>query len=83
MDNVKRRVARGPIPAMEIAERILLIVGAVLYFVPTVLAWWMHVKSARAIFYVNLVFGWTIVCWVFAVIWSMAVRNDLPSNSFS
>jgi hypothetical protein len=46
---------------MEIAERIMLVVGAILYFVPTVLAWWMHVKSARAIFYVNLVFGWTIV----------------------
>jgi Superinfection immunity protein len=83
MDNVKRRVARGPIPAMEIAERILLIVGAVLYFVPTVLAWWMHVKSARAIFYVNLVFGWTIVGWVVAVMWAMAERNELPTNSIS
>jgi Superinfection immunity protein len=68
-------------PSMEIAERILLVVGAILYFVPTVLAWWMHVKSARAIFYVNLVFGWTIVGWIVAVMWAMAERNELPTNS--
>ena len=81
MDNAKRKVAIGLILPMEIAERILLVVGAILYFVPTVLAWWMHVKSARAIFYVNLVFGWTIVGWIVALMWAMAERNELPTNS--
>ena len=52
---------------MEIAERILLVIGAIVYFVATILAWWMHVKSTRAIFYVNLVFGWTIVSWIVAM----------------
>ena len=66
---------------MEIAERILLVVGAILYFVPTGLAWWMHVKSVRTIFYVNLVFGWTIVGWIVALMWAMAERNELPTNS--
>jgi Superinfection immunity protein len=41
----------------------------------------MHVKSARAIFYVNLVFGWTIVGWIVALMWAMAERNELPTNS--
>jgi positive regulator of sigma E activity len=81
MDDAKRKVAIGLSFPMEIAERILLVVGAILYFVPTVLAWWMHVKSARAIFYVNLVFGWTIVGWIVAVMWAMAERNELPTNS--
>jgi Superinfection immunity protein len=66
---------------MEIAERLLLIAGAILYFVPTVIAWWLRVKSLRSIFYINLVFGWTIVGWIFAVIWTMAERNELPTNS--
>ena len=83
MVNVKRQVAKDSIPCMEIAERILLVVGAILYFVPTVLAWWMHVKSAKAIFYVNLVFGWTIVGWIVALMWVMAERNELPTNSVS
>ena len=68
---------------MEVAERILLVVGAILYFVPAALAWWLHVKSFRTIFYVNLVFGWTIVGWVVALMWSMAERNELPTNPIS
>jgi positive regulator of sigma E activity len=83
MDNAKRRVAIGAILPMEIAERIFLVVGAIVYFVPTVLAWWMHVKSTRAIFYVNLVFGWTIVGWIVAMMWVMAERNEIPTNSVS
>ena len=83
MHNAKRRVAIGPIPPMEIAERILLIVGAIIYFVPTGLAWWMHVKSTRAIFYVNLVFGWTIIGWIVALMWAMSERNEVPTNSVS
>ena len=68
---------------MEVFERILLIVGAIVYFAPTALAWWLRVKSFRTIFYVNLVFGWTIVGWVVAVMWAMAERNELPTNQIS
>jgi hypothetical protein len=68
---------------MEIAERIFLVVGAILYFVPTMLAWWMNVKSTRTIFYVNLVFGWTVVGWIVALMWAIAERNELPTNSIS
>ncbi len=68
---------------MEVAERILLVVGAILYFVPAALAWWLDVKSFRTIFYVNLVFGWTIVGWVVALMWAMAERNELPTNPIS
>jgi Superinfection immunity protein len=68
---------------MEIAERILLIVGAILYFVPTVVGWRLGVKSVQSIFYVNLIFGWTIVGWVFAMIWVMTERNELPTNPLS
>jgi hypothetical protein len=74
---------RGFIPPVEIAERILLIVGAILYFVPTVIAWRLGVKSVQSIFYVNLIFGWTIVGWVFAMIWVMTERNELPTNPLS
>ena len=83
MHNAKRRDAIGPNPPMEIADRIFLVVGAIIYFVPTVIAWWMHAKSTRAIFYVNLVFGWTIVGWIVAMMWALAERNEVPTNSIS
>jgi Superinfection immunity protein len=83
MDEAKRRSREDSSLPMEIAERILLIVGAILYFVPTFIAWRLGVKSVRSIFYVNLIFGWTIVGWVFAVMWVMAERNELPTNHLS
>lgn len=83
MDEAKRKAREEFIPPMEIAERILLIVGAILYFVPTVIAWRLGVKSVQSIFYVNLILGWTIVGWVFAMIWVMTERNELPTNPLS
>jgi len=65
---------------MEIVERLLLVVGAVVYFVPSVVAWHLGVKSIKSIFYVNLVFGWTIIGWIVAMMWAMAERNELPTN---
>ena len=65
---------------MEIVERLLLVVGAVVYFVPSVVAWRLGVKSSKSIFYVNLVFGWTIIGWIVAMMWAMAERNELPTN---
>jgi len=38
------------------------------------------VKSIKSIFYVNLVFGWTIIGWIVAMMWAMAERNELPTN---
>lgn len=40
------------------------------YFIPTVIAWQKDHDSLITIFFVNLLFGWTILGWLAAVIWA-------------
>jgi Superinfection immunity protein len=62
---------------MEIIEAILLLV---LYFVPTILAKKLHVKDASSISYVNLVFGWTVVGWILALMWVITEWAQHPPD---
>ena len=55
---------------------LLLIVAAVLYFVPTLIACGKGKRNAFAIFALNLLLGWTFLGWVLALIWSLT--NDAP-----
>ncbi len=50
---------------------VLVFIGA-LYFVPTIIAALRQHKSIMAIGLVNFLFGWTILGWLFALIWSLA-----------
>jgi hypothetical protein len=43
----------------------------ILYFVPSLVALMRGHLSAAAIFVLNLVFGWTFVGWIIALIWSL------------
>lgn len=42
----------------------------VLYFLPSVIAVLRHHKSAFAIIIVNIFFGWTVIGYFWALIWS-------------
>jgi Superinfection immunity protein len=42
------------------------------YFLPTVIAAVRGHKSAWGIFALNLLLGWTVLCWLWALIWSMS-----------
>lgn len=46
----------------------LIVVGAIFYFVPTLVAFGR--KNAGAIFFLNLFFGWTILGWIVCFIWA-------------
>jgi hypothetical protein len=48
----------------------MLILAAVLYFLPTILALARGHLSGLAIFLLNLLLGWTLVGWLIALIWS-------------
>jgi hypothetical protein len=43
----------------------------VLYFAPSIIALLRGHLSAAAIFVLNLVFGWTFIGWIIALIWSL------------
>ena len=50
----------------------LVILAMVLYFVPAFIAANREVKRATAIFFLNLLLGWTFVFWVVALVWALA-----------
>ena len=59
--------AIGSIPIL-----IALIVGASLYFLPTIIVLARGRNDGCGIFLVNLFFGATIIGWVIALIWSLS-----------
>lgn len=46
------------------------IIGGALYFLPAILGRQKH--NAAAIFWLNLLLGWTVVGWVVALVWALA-----------
>lgn len=61
----------------------LLFVAALLYFVPTVIAWFRGHHKFGAIFFLNLIFGWSGIGWVallvYAILTDKNAKND-PKN---
>ena len=47
-----------------------------LYFLPTIIG--RHKADAMGIFLVNLLFGWTVVGWMIALIWACAAERYVP-----
>ena len=50
-----------------------LIFAVLLYFLPTIIG--RHKRDAAGIFLVNLLFGWTVIGWVIALIWACTGEN--------
>lgn len=56
--------------ASGIPMLIVWIYSVLLYFLPVITAQRRHHREVAPIAIVNLVFGWTIIGWVIALIWS-------------
>lgn len=76
----ERRTAPGPGPASAAAGEtawstafLAIVVGTafLLYFVPTILAHGLGHPSSAAIVVVNLLFGWTVIGWIVALVWAL------------
>lgn len=50
-----------------------LILWMLVYFIPTFLGW--DKKNRVGIFALNLLLGWTIVCWIIALVWALKQDN--------
>lgn len=51
-----------------------------LYFVPAIVAHVRRHKNQAPIFLTNLIFGWTGIGWLIAIIWSMTAFVDAPKE---
>jgi len=55
----------------------LFIVLAIVYFVPSMVAWRKDAPRFQALFALNLLTGWTFIGWVAALIWAMVDEPKL------
>jgi hypothetical protein len=55
---------------MEVA--LVVIIGLLIYFLPTIVASNKHKRNAASIFVVNLFLGWMLIGWVIALAWAVA-----------
>lgn len=60
------------------APIVLLIVIVLGYFLPTIIAACSKHRQLTAIFFVNLLFGVTVIGWVIAFVWSL-VKPSAPA----
>lgn len=59
----------------------LIIIGIILYFVPTAIALMRGHRQALAIGALNLFLGWTLLGWVGSLVWSLMNSDDTPRLS--
>jgi len=53
----------------------VLLISALIYFLPTVIALARGHHNGFAIFLTNLLLGWTLIGWVIALIWSVTASE--------
>lgn len=53
-----------------LAVILLFVLGAMLYFLPTILGW--NKRNVVAIFLLNLLLGWSVLGWIVALIWALS-----------
>ena len=51
------------------------IIGTIVYFVPSIVAFKRNAVSKWGIFFVNLFFGWTLLIWIVTLIWACEGRK--------
>ena len=63
-----------------LAHVIGILSAALIYFVPALIAKRRHIENLEAIFLVNLVFGWTVLGWIGALIWSIIEKQKVKES---
>ncbi|MBD0257063.1 MAG: superinfection immunity protein [Cytophagales bacterium] len=67
--NVKQKLSLFKIMG-AVAVILIFVLGAMLYFLPTILGW--NKRNVVAIFLLNLLLGWSLIGWIVALIWALA-----------
>lgn len=57
---------------------VVLALGVACYFLPAIIA--RGKKDAMAIFWLNLLLGWSVIGWVIALIWALRQASTPPVN---
>ena len=60
---------------------IIYLIGAVIYFIPSIVGW--KTKYASGILILNIFLGWTILGWIGALIWAVSAPKLNNKNTFT
>ncbi len=60
---------------------ILLILIAILYMLPTVVAYGREIPQRRTITVINIIFGWTLIVWAILFLWAMTAETQMEELS--
>jgi hypothetical protein len=58
---------------------VLILIGIVLYWVPTLVAGTRHVRNLGSVIAINLLTGWTIVGWIVALAMALRTVDRVPA----
>ena len=61
---------------------IFIIVGLIIYFLPTAIAANKKKKNTTAIFAVNLLLGWIVIGWIVALVWALT-KDEKKDNTLT
>jgi hypothetical protein len=64
----------GKVDFAALVDLLVALLVLILYFVPMIIAHMRDVKAYAKIFFVNLFFGWTLIGWIAALIWSFRAK---------
>jgi Superinfection immunity protein len=61
---------------MDFLIIVIAILGGCFYFLPTVISSIRHSEHSSGIFWVNCLFGWTVLGWIAALIWAVTEKVE-------
>lgn len=59
----------------------LLVIVAVIHFIPSIVAYKRRHRNILPIIIINIFFGWTLIGWVIALVWSLT-DNTHANNGY-
>lgn len=58
-----------------------LLLVLIFYFIPAIIASERGTKHGVMIFAINLLFGWTVLGWIAALIWAVTEKHGEPAKT--
>ena len=65
---------------MSELELFIYFLAGIAYFIPFYVASYRNVNGKNVIFWMNLLFGWTLIAWVLLIIAAFSVDNRNPTS---
>jgi hypothetical protein len=63
-----------------LAGYLITLFSIILYFFPTYTAWRKKHNNLEAISIINIFLGWTLIGWVFALVWAVKKQESISSK---